>query len=105
MAIGFFYGKIDYNTTADLSEEVKELVYEYRNNLPFDVRPIIELDPNGDVVLDQLRTKELSRSVDHLLSSHLLKKMEVEDIEDLKQLSQFLKKALEEERIIIGFGD
>jgi hypothetical protein len=50
------YGKIDYNTTAALSEEVKALVYEYRNNLPFNVRPIIELDPNGDVVLDQLRT-------------------------------------------------
>jgi hypothetical protein len=31
--------------------------------------------------------------------------MEAEDIEDLKQLSQFLKKALTEERIIIGFGD
>lgn len=93
-----------------MSEEVQAFLYKNRQKSPQDITVLLRIDPYGQDILNKNKIKkiyDLSECVlkSNIISSNSLNEHEQEAYLFFVEIKEFMKRALEEEKIVMALGD
>lgn len=109
MSMGLYLGrskeKVDYDGDfASFPQDINEYVFDNQHLLPFDVSPLLQIDPFSDTFLTTEQVKKLKVITEHILHSPVLRFDEL-NYNSLKKVLILLNKAIEKGLGVLVEGD
>jgi hypothetical protein len=109
MSMGLYLGRskedVDYDGEfASFPQDINEYIFDEQYLLPFDVSPLLQIDPFSDTFLTTDQVKKLKVTTENILNCSLLRFDELE-YNDLKEVIILLNKAIEKSLGVLVEGD